>query len=302
MSTNLFTHEATTRQFNTVRNLTDTLFIALLLLSISGCSFLLSSVTEQLADNLSTAILDQNDPETVKYGAPAYLIMLDGLIAGDPENINLLLSGAKLYGSYTGAFIDDPVRARRLANKAWTYAKNAMCLEIAASCNIHKQVFINYNAFLTTISKEQIDLLYVYGSSWAGYIQTNKNDWNAVADLPKVTATLKRVQKLDDTYDNGGIHLYLGVLASLIPPALGGKPDEVKYHFQHAIELSKGDNLMIKVFFAEKYARMMFDRKLHDELLQSVVKSDANKPGLTLMNTLAQQRAKELLESADEYF
>lgn len=77
-----------------------------LFLSISNCSFLATPATEKLAANLSTAILQQNDPETAKYGAPAYLIMVDGLIIGDPTNENLLLSGAKLYALYAGAFID----------------------------------------------------------------------------------------------------------------------------------------------------------------------------------------------------
>jgi hypothetical protein len=59
---------------------------------------------------------------------------------------------------------------------------------------------------------------------------------------------------------------------------------------------------MMKVVYAKQYARMMFDRELHDRLLNSVLSSDTKQPGLTLMNTLAQKQAKELLESADEYF
>ncbi len=290
------------RVLHKIANGTKVVLLVILFLNITNCSFFISSTTEKLANNLSAAILEQDDPETVKYGAPAYLIMIDGLITDDPTNENLLLSGAKLYTSYASAFIEDPDRAKRLANKAWGFAQRAICLKIPPSCKIHQQTHDKYNAFLLTITKEDIDLLYIYGTSWVSYIQANKDDWNAVADLPKVTATLKHVEKLDDTHDNGGVHLYLGVLASLLPPALGGKPDEVKFHFEHAIELSKGENLMIKVFYAEKYARMIFNRKLHDEILQSVVKSEPDKPGLTLMNTLAQDRAKELLKSADEYF
>jgi len=275
---------------------------ALVCLQITNCSYIISPLTKKLASNLSTAIKEQDDPDTIKYGAPAYLIMIDGLITGDPENEDLLLIGANLYRSYASVFVDNPIRAKRLANKAWGFAKSALCIKYPSHCDIHRQPLDKYTAFISSVDKKNIKLLYAYGTSWAGYIQTNKADWNAVADLPKVTATIKQVQKLDDAHDNGGVHLYLGVLASLLPPALGGKPEEAKFHFQHAIKLSKGDNLMVKVIYAEKYARMMFDRKLHDALLKSVVKSEIHKPGLTLMNTLAQDRAKELLKNGDEYF
>ena len=89
-------------------------------------------------------------------------------------------------------------------------------------------LFRSYKTFLSTITNEYADLLYTYGTSWASYIQVNTGDWNAIADLPKVTATIQHVQKLDDTHDNGGVHLYLGVLASLLPPSLGGKPEKAK--------------------------------------------------------------------------
>ncbi len=69
-------------------------FVAILLLS--GCASLISSATTRMADNITLAILNQNDLETVRLGAPAYLLMLDGLIEGDAENTDLLLAGAKL--------------------------------------------------------------------------------------------------------------------------------------------------------------------------------------------------------------
>ena len=59
---------------------------------------------------------------------------------------------------------------------------------------------------------------------------------------------------------------------------------------------------MVKVIFAKMYARMMFDRKLHDKLLEEVLSADPYIPGYTLVNTRAQIEAQELLESAEEYF
>jgi hypothetical protein len=65
----------------------------------------MSSATAGLADSLSNAVLNQNDPETVRQGAPAYLLLIDGLIADNPNSVDLLLAGASLYSSYAGAFV-----------------------------------------------------------------------------------------------------------------------------------------------------------------------------------------------------
>jgi len=46
----------------------------------------------------------------------------------------------------------------------------------------------------------------------------------------------------------------------------------------------------------------MFDQKLHDRLLNEVLEAKTDVPGYTLSNTLAQQRAMELIKSGEEYF
>jgi len=109
-----------------------TVFLLISMLVLSGCASMMSSATSKMADNITLAILNQDDPATVRDGAPAYLLMIDGLIEGDPENEGLLLAGAKLYGSYTSAFVDDEPRAQRLAGKSLAYARRALCLDVAA--------------------------------------------------------------------------------------------------------------------------------------------------------------------------
>jgi len=107
---------------------------------------------------------------------------------------------------------------------------------------------------------------------------------------------------INDRHDNGGGHLYLATLATLLPPALGGKPGEGKKHFERAIAISKGRNLLVKVMYAEQYARLVFDQPLHDRLLKEVITSDPVAPDLTLINTFAQDKAKKLLAETNNYF
>jgi len=138
--------------------------------------------------------------------------------------------------------------------------------------------------------------------AWATWIRSNREDWSAVADKARVEALIRRVVELDPSYRAGTPYLYLGVLETLLPAALGGHPEEGRRHFERAIELSGGRDLMAKVLLASEYARMVFDRELHDRLCREVLEASPEAPGLTLNNALAQERARQLLDSSSEYF
>lgn len=272
------------------------------LLALNGCASLVSSATGKLADNLSSAILNQDDPETVQAGMPSYLLLVDSMIEGEPKNENMLLAGSKLYGAYAAAFVKEPERARRLARKAREYSDRALCVRDARLCDLLARPYDEFAAAIATLDKDAVPLLYASGTAWAGWIQANSGDWNAIADLAKVKAAMARSVELDETYSHGEGHLYLGVFATLLPPALGGKPEEGRAHFERAIQLSAGRDLMAKVEYARRYARGIYDRELHDRLLREVLAADATEPGLTLSNVLAKRQAQELLDSAESYF
>ena len=91
-------------------------------------------------------------------------------------------------------------------------------------------------------------------------------------------------------------------MSTLRPEALGGKPEQGKAYFERAIELSGGRDLSAKVEYARSYARLVYDRELHDRLLNEVLQSPVRQEGLTLFNVLAQQEARQLLATADDYF
>ena len=274
----------------------------LLLVVLPGCAALASSATSGLADSVSSAIRNQTDVATVRDGAPAYLLLVDGLIDNDPDSEKLLLTGASLYGAYASAFVDDEARAVRLADRSRGYGRRALCLRRADLCARIDRPFREFEPGLAELRRSDVPALYGFAVSWAGWVQANSDDWVAVAEVPKIEATLQRVVELEPGYEDGSAYLYLGVLATLLPPALGGRPEIGRQYFERAIELSQGRNLMAKVLFAQNYAMLVFDRDLHDELLNQVVAADPVARDLTLSNTLAQEQARELLENADDYF
>lgn len=287
---------------NSLRKFVTVFSLATLLSGLSGCSWIISSATSDFAKNLGDSILNQNDPTMVKDGLPSYLILIDAMLEGDPNNESLLRAAASLNSSYAGLFLQDPQRQKNLAKKALDYGSKAVCVRDSKACNITSMPFEAFSKVVDSLTDKDVPTYYALGAAWAGWIQANSEDWNAIAQLAQVERIMQRVVALNEAYENGGAHMYLGVIATLIPPAMGGKPDVGREHFERAIALSDGKNLMAKVLFAQHYARLVFDRELHDKLVKEVLEADPKAPGLTLINTLAQQQAKQLADSADDYF
>ncbi len=279
------------------------LVVSCLCLSVmAGCSSITSSLTGRMSESLASSILNSNDPETVRQGAPAYLLMIDGFIADDPENPDVLMTGAQLYSSYAGAFVDDPVRGKLMSLKARDYGRTALCLSNKATCGIWEKPYDQFETVIEGLNHKDLETTYVAAMTWATWIQVNRDDWVAIADKARVEKMMLRVVALDEGYRRGSAHLYLGVLATLLPEALGGKPKEGRRHFERSIELSGGQDLIAKVLLAKDYARMVFDRELHDRLCNEVLEADPEIEGLTLSNTLAQSEAKALLDDSQDYF
>ncbi len=269
---------------------------------LAGCATLVGSATGRLSRDLSRALRNQEDVETVRQGAPAYLLLIDGLIEGSPDDTELLLAGANLYAVYASAFVESGARAQQLADRAFLYGHRALCSQRRALCDRVDGPFEEFETALAATRRRDVPVLYGFGAAWATAIQQRPGDWDALAQLPKLQALMQRVADLEEGYDRGGAHLYLGVLATLRPASLGGQPERGRRHFERAGELAVHRNLLVNVLFAQHYARLVFDRPLHDRLLRDVLAADPREPGLTLNNMIARQRAEELLSSADDYF
>jgi hypothetical protein len=266
--------------------------------ALAACSI----IGSKAADTLSAAILNQDDPELVASGVPAYLLLVDGLISQNPDDAAMLGAGAQLFALYGSRFATSPERAVALTGKARRYGARAICLSYEPACHWDGMDYDTLVEQLSRLRGKHIDALYSYAVGWLSNLDATSEDWGSVADLPWVEAVLERALALDETYERGAIHGYLGILESLRPPALGGRPDVAREHFERAIELSEGEDLSIKVEYARRYARLVFDQELHDRLLMEVLSAPTEAPKLTLFNTLAKKEAEELLATSKEYF
>lgn len=269
---------------------------------LAGCANLVESAAGGLAGDISTAVLNEDDPRLVRDSLPAYLILLDSQAAKPDAGPVVLGTAARLYAAYAVLFVDDPARAGILAGRARTYGAAAACKADEAACGLDALPFDEMQSRLAGIGPKASAALFSQAVGALAWVRTHGDDWQAMADLPRIEAMLERLLVIGEPADAGTVNDYLGILNTLRPPALGGHPEQGKAYFERAIELTGGRDLGILVDYARGYARLIYDRDLHDSLLKRVLSADPHVAGLTLFNTLAQEQARALLASADDYF
>lgn len=278
--------------------------LALLLATVllGGCGALVNRATSNFASDLEQAVVNYDEPLVVERGLPAFLLILEARRQANPEDADLLLNLASMTGTYASLFVEDADSARRMSARALGYARRATCIEKTPLCDAGRKPFEEFEQRVTELQPEDVDMAYALATAWVTWIASASSDYSALADLPKAELLLETVAEMAPEHDGGAVWLYLGVLNSQRPPAAGGRPDLAEKYFRRAREISSGENLMVNVFMADEYARLVFDRALYVELLEEVLAADADQPGYVLANRIAKARARTLLEQTDDIF
>jgi hypothetical protein len=256
-----------------------------------------------LVEDVGRAAAKQSELRVIREGMPAYLMLLDGMAEGWPDNERLLLAAAQAYASFASAFVgaEDAAFRDALLLRAKTYALQALeqrGISAPLTCP-----FGDFERRVGQTSRPDLPYLFWSASCWGNWIGAHANSITAVAELPRVEALMRRALALDETYYYGGPHIFMGVLYASRPRVAGGNLELSKEHFLKAIEIGRGKFLAADVYYADYYARKAFDRELFVATLKKVLETPADiVPELTLLNTVARHKAEALLGKTDEYF
>ena len=96
--------------------------------------------------------------------------------------------------------------------------------------------------------------------------------------------------------------LFYGIYYTVLPLGGGRDLDKARRHFERSMKIAGPDYLLNRVTFAEFYARYAFDPELFEQTLRNVLAADPKVPEYTLMNSVAQRRARVLLDQMDDLF
>jgi hypothetical protein len=97
--------------------------------------------------------------------------------------------------------------------------------------------------------------------------------------------------------------MIFGVYYAVQTEGAGRDLKKSRKHFDKAIEISKGKNLIPYLALAEFYATAAGDEKLFDSTIEKILATEnTDDDHYTLMNAIAKKRAEQLMENKDEYF
>ena len=264
---------------------------------LTSCTALLNTtVINPAVGNLQR----QSDIDLVCEGSSAYLLMIDSLIEGNPENKALLLNGTKAYSGATAAFVScsaPPERINAISLKAKRYGKRLLQFYLPVDEGSPEAIL----QALSKLQPDDADMVFWGTFGWLTWIQQQQGSPKSMADLIIVEKLMQRLLELDESVENGAIHLFFGALYGTKPAMAGGDTKKSRFHFERALELSNRSNLLVQTTFAETYGRMTFNQELHDTLLQEVLAFPIDQaPALTLINQIAKRKAQQLLD--DNFF
>lgn len=277
------------------------IFLALtVLMYSSGC---MSLIVNPLLDPLTLSLQKQTDLQLLQDGVPSLLLLLDGLIASDPDNERLLMTAAKAYGAYATVLYEEGQveRAVTVSSKAKEYGINLL-KQLPGLQNINNNTLGDIDQSLGKISPGRVGSLFWGTYGWAIWIQYQEGAPAAMADLPIVEQIMLRVVELDESYYYGGAHIFLGAYYGSRPQMFGGKPEASRQHFERALALNDRLFLLTHVAYAETYARTMFDRELYLELLTEVIEQPLADSDMASSNKVAKVKAEKLIVQIDDFF
>jgi hypothetical protein len=256
-----------------------------------------------LVQDVAKAAYKQSDLTIIREGMPAYLMLMDGMTEAWPDNEQLLIAAAQAYSSFASVFAadQDEEYLKLIAEKARAYALRALAQR--GFQDPIQSSFDDFEAAVQGSNKKDVPYLFWAATCWASWIMMHLDSMEAMAELPRVELMMRRALELDEGFYYGGPHIFMGMWLAVRPAIAGGDLQKAQEHFLRALDLGEGKFLMAYVYYADNYARRALDKELFVSTLEKVLETPADcTPELTLLNTVAQQKAQELLTRVDEYF
>jgi hypothetical protein len=272
-------------------------------LAFCGCS--IRRIAGNALTDLTRALYQQRDVALARDGSASFLLIADSLIIRNPADPAILLNGVRAYSAYASAFLlgTEQDRAFVLLDQALQYGFSLWEIQFGWK-SVNLWPIDDWERALQNTTVNDVPALFWTANTWVSWITAHPDSILALSDLPHVLAAMQRVLELDETYQQGAVHLFFGMYYAVQPAGVGRDLDKSHAHFQKAIQLAGPDAMLPRVLFARYYARACFDEDLFRQVLEDVLISPSQSPDpdLNLMNAIARERAAMYLAQIDELF
>lgn len=277
------------------------------MLALTGCSLTRRLAVGQMVPiigNAAESARERTDLALVAQALPANLLLVEGLIRTDPGNAELLAEAAFLYFGFGLGFVEPD--SLELASQYFAAGRDHgldALLQNKKFAARSAGTLEEYERGVAALRRKDVAALAWTTANWGRWISLNLESPAAIAQQPRLEALLTRLLELEPGFEAGLPHVLRGMVYAMRPEMFGGKPDSAYAHFQKAFEISRGENRLYRVFFAEYYCRAVLDGECFDASLDAVLAAaDTTEPRFNLMNAIARQRAMRLRLKREEFF
>jgi len=249
---------------------------------------------------------------------PATIVQFEGILRVVPDNDAILSQLSQAYIAYAYGWVEADVealefesnydeadvqrgRTRTMYLRALDLTRHRIRLHNEDVDAAVRGTVEDLEAWLQAAFVEEADaeLLLWHGYAWGSYINSAKDDMEAVADLAYAKAFVARSIELDPNYYHAAGYLFMGVATA---SDLGADMDEAKAYFEKALARTERRALQAQVNMARYYAVKTGDRELFDKLLTEVMDAQDPLPEARLANVMARERATLYIDNADQLF
>jgi hypothetical protein len=319
-------HRETTMQVAGRRHKINTLHILIVILTIiiGGCSAKHMAVDQiaTMVDTGMTAFEADDDLAMLKSAFPGNIKLLEAMLVNQPDNYNMHVLLARLYGSYAFAFPETEMEAALLAededaaggdpselrsdadryySKGAAYALRALELKYPGMSQRLQNKDLAAES-IAAVKLTELPALFWYGFNLGAYVNLNKNSVKALSRAHLAVKAMQRVVELDPAYYHGGAHLFFMVWYGSRSPMTGGSQVKAKAHYQAAKAIAGEKLTLADLYLARFCLYQAGNREAFLKILNSVVKRKDSVPALHMLNTVAAERASAYIEAVDEFF
>jgi predicted anti-sigma-YlaC factor YlaD len=287
-------------------------------LSLSGCSIkrmAINSLGDALSSGSSSTFARDDDPELVRDAIPFALKTIESLIDASPRHQGLLLAASSGFAQYGFAFVQQEAdfteatdltralemrqRAKRLYLRGADYGLRGLEVDVPSFRDLLTR---DADAALSKVSKKHVPLLYWTAAGWAAALAIDVNDSELAIRQSAIEKMMQRALALDESFDQGALHDFLGTWEAA-HAAAGGSMPKAREHFARSMQIAAGRRAAPYVSMAEAVSVAENNRKEFASLLNQALAVDINKaPEQRLANVINQRRARWLLSRIDDLF
>lgn len=283
----------------------------------AGCNLtnMAASQTIAIIQAGKPSVEAQPDLRVARVSIESNIGMMEGLRLTRPDDERLYALMGEAYTGYAFGFVEDELDATEdeaarelVADRAallYERGRSAALRALSLRHKIPNLVDATDEAFaaaLAKLGKGDVGSLFWAANAWGNLVNL-RQDPVLLMEMPRVEAMMLRVLALDPTYYDGGAHLFFALLKLSVPAALSDETEAAAKHFDDALRIADGKNLLIVAMRARFLLVATRDREGFREALEGVLEAD---PELSrehnLLNSLARVRARRWLGQIDRFF